>query len=139
MKSRPLIIAIALMLTGCPVVYVDPPVSFDRPDVIVFSGDPAIELGIFAEQFYSTLAPLDELAVVAGFQGGTWVMPAIRIPSSGIASLIAPSKESWGSTRFAVCDRSDFIDSSSLRLLGRGGPAADKTAYSSSRVRRASP
>lgn len=70
-----------LLLVGCTerVLFVDPPVVYDSLDAgAIDEGDPAITVGIFEEQFFTPLEPAAELPIVAGFQGGTWVMPAIR-------------------------------------------------------------
>ena len=75
---RRIILGLTCLLGACSVVYVDPPVVFDRPDATVISGDPSLELGIFKEQFFTPLADNGLLPIVAGFQGGNWVMPAIR-------------------------------------------------------------
>jgi len=83
-------LGVILALSSCTVVYVDPPVVFDRPDATVISGDPSVELGIFKEQFFTALNARENLPVVAGFQGGTWVMPAIRaIALQGLVTAVA--------------------------------------------------
>lgn len=60
------------------VILIDPPVTFENTDAGTISGDPAIELGLFDEQFFTPVEPMGPLPIVNGFQGGTWVMPAIR-------------------------------------------------------------
>ena len=79
-----------MLAGGCTVVYVDPPVVFDRPDAAVITGDPSIELGLFKEQFFTPLLATDALPIVAGFQGGTWVMPALRaVALQGVVTAVA--------------------------------------------------
>jgi len=75
----------ALLGFGCgeTVLLIDPPVVFDGPDAGMISGDPSIELGKFSEQFFTPLSASGRLPIVAGFQGGTWVMPAIRAVALG--------------------------------------------------------
>jgi hypothetical protein len=83
-------LVITLVASACTQVYIDPPVVFDRPDAAVVSGEPSVELGLFKEQFFTPLNAMDALPVVAGFQGGTWVMPAIHaIAIQGLVTAVA--------------------------------------------------
>ncbi len=70
-----------LVFAGCgdTILLVDPPVIFEqRPDAGMGATVPKITLGIFSEQFFTELEAQDDLPIIAGFQGGDWVMPAIR-------------------------------------------------------------
>lgn len=71
----------SLLFAGCgdTILLVDPPVVFEqRPDAGTGATVPKLTLGIFSEQFFSALDTQGDLPIIAGFQGGDWVMPAIR-------------------------------------------------------------
>ena len=76
---RLLLLLPLVLACGDRVVLVDPPVEFEpRPDAGEGGGDPRLELGIFSEQFFTPILDGGSLPIIAGFQGGDWVMPAIR-------------------------------------------------------------
>lgn len=70
----------ALVWGGCTeeIVLVDPEVTFDRVRQGQVTGPLALTLGMYSEQFFDPLQPGDDLPIIFGLQGGTWVMPAIR-------------------------------------------------------------
>ncbi len=78
---------------GCTenILLIDPAVVFERTDAsIIDQGDPEITLGIFEEQFFTPIEPMGHMPIVAGFQGGTWVMPAIRaVALRGVVNAVA--------------------------------------------------
>jgi len=59
---------------------VDPYIDLEAMDFdIEITGDPALDLGFYHEQLYEPMADGDACPVVNGLQGGTWIMPALRI------------------------------------------------------------
>jgi hypothetical protein len=89
-----LLATLACVALGCDerVLFVDPPVVYDRPDSGSFdpSAEPSIRLGLFAEQLFTPLLEGEDLPIINGFQGGTWVMPAIRgIALTGVVQATA--------------------------------------------------
>ena len=82
-----LILALVLFATtasACEVVVgyrlVDPAVDLEALDFdIEITGDPALDLGFYHEQLYEPVHDGDDCPVVNGLQGGTWIMPALRI------------------------------------------------------------
>jgi hypothetical protein len=90
MVWRFLVLGFSMGAVACTTVLVDPPVVYDRPDAAVITGDPSIEVGLFKEQFFTPLAATEPMPIVAGFQGGTWVMPALRaVALQGRVTVIA--------------------------------------------------
>jgi len=77
-------VAAAALVAGCGdtvehVVYRDYPVEYDEQDDLNdVVGDPELQLGVFSEQLFRGLNEGDEIAIVHGFQGGTWVHLSIR-------------------------------------------------------------
>lgn len=78
--ARRFAVAAALLaLTGCgEVVLVDPTVTFSSTTQEGVVGEFGLTLGVYREQLFRPLADGDEVEVVYGFQGGTWMMPALR-------------------------------------------------------------
>ena len=61
------------------IVYKDYPVEFDQKDELdEIVGDPELVLGVFDEQLFNDLSQGDEVAIINGFQGGTWVHISVR-------------------------------------------------------------
>lgn len=105
------VLAVGLGACGEEVVLTDPPVEFAvRND----SGDagpsePVLTLGVFREQFFTPLAAGDDLPIVAGFQDGLWVMPAIRaVAMTGTIEATARVTVLDGEERVGVLD--DAVD-----------------------------
>lgn len=72
-------------LVGCSVetVYIDPPVDRSGQGSNVVTGDPLLVIGFYEEQLYTELEPEGDCPIVHGLQGGTWIMPALRIQGIG--------------------------------------------------------
>jgi len=64
-------------------VYLDPPVDRGGQSSNVVSGEPTLEVGFYQEQLYTELEVGGECPIVHGLQGGTWIMPALRIQGIG--------------------------------------------------------
>jgi len=79
----------ALLLLGCDfgVVYVDPPVSYERGGLVI-EGDPFVELGYDHEQLYTPLVDGNDAPIVRGLQGGNWTHPTIRTKGIGTPATI---------------------------------------------------
>ncbi|MDP6943810.1 MAG: hypothetical protein QF464_06630 [Myxococcota bacterium] len=87
--TRPWLILTALMFFGitgvaCEVVVgyrmVDPEVDLETLDSgLDITGEPGVDVGFYHEQLYDPLHDGDDCPVVHGLQGGTWIMPALRI------------------------------------------------------------
>jgi hypothetical protein len=73
-------VSFAAVISGCEerIVFVDPPIELEVRADAGGGGDPRLILGIFREQFFTPLQSGGSLPIIAGFQGGDWVMPAIR-------------------------------------------------------------
>ncbi len=75
----------ALLTSGCGevterIVYRDHPVDFDQTDErLDVVGDPGLVLGLFEEQLFSELSDGDDVAIVYGLQGGTWLHLSMRV------------------------------------------------------------
>ena len=72
------------VLASCEVVVgyrlVDPEIDMEALGVDVeITGDPDLDIGFYHEQLYEPLHDGDSCPVVHGLQGGTWIMPALRI------------------------------------------------------------
>ena len=82
---RILIFSLSVYYAGCRepaerVIYRDYPVEFDDvQDQMEVIGDPEIILGIFEEQLFTELHNDDEVPIVYGLQGGTWLHLSIRV------------------------------------------------------------
>lgn len=94
--------------TGCnpdeTVLLVDPPVDYGDEDIGVVTGDPELDLGVYEEQLYTPIGEGDELRILFGSQGGTWVMPAVRAQGLNLevdvaATLTTAEEEVVGETR----------------------------------------
>ena len=77
-------LALAFSAGACEVVVgyrvVDPPIDLEALNTdIEITGDPALDIGFYHEQLYEPMHDGDACPVVNGLQGGTWVMPALRI------------------------------------------------------------
>ena len=78
------LVLVATTAAACEVVVgyrlVDPPVDLEALDFdIEITGDPGLDMGFYHEQLYEPMHDGDDCPVVNGLQGGTWVMPALRI------------------------------------------------------------
>ena len=90
----PLGLGLIGLLLGCggepERVFVDPPIKVSEGLIVdPVSGDPAVELGFYNEQLYSSLADGEEAPVVFGLQDGRWTMPAIRITGIGSPATVS--------------------------------------------------
>lgn len=102
------------LLSSCDVerVLVDPEVSF--ADGFAFSagtGEVRISLGNYEEQLFTPLSEGDAVAVIYGFQGGTWIMPALRC-TGGVSTTVLISADVTTSSGELV----GHIDPTSQRL-----------------------
>lgn len=74
----------AFTAAACEVVVgyriVDPQIDLDLLDFdIEITGDPGLDIGFYHEQLYEPFHDGEDCPVVNGLQGGTWIMPALRI------------------------------------------------------------
>lgn len=60
------------------VLLIDPEVTYAETLGSEVTGEFSLTLGIYEEQLFTPLQNGDEIPVVNGFQGGTWIMPALR-------------------------------------------------------------
>jgi hypothetical protein len=73
-----------LLMGSCDVVVgyrdVDPEIDLEvmGPSIEV-TGTPSLDIGFYHEQLYEPLHDGDNSPIVSGLQGGTWIMPALRI------------------------------------------------------------
>jgi hypothetical protein len=59
---------------------IDPEIDLEvLGPAVEITGTPALDVGFYHEQLYEPLHDGDNCPVVNGLQGGTWVMPALRI------------------------------------------------------------
>lgn len=88
---------LALLGPACEVVVgvrlVDPEIDLSQLNQdLDITGEPALDIGFYHEQLYEPIDDGDPCPVVHGLQGGTWVMPALRIegiyPFAGTACLL---------------------------------------------------
>ena len=86
---------------------VDPAVDYGDRALAEPVGTPTLDVGLYREQLYSPLREGDPCPVVAGPQGGTWLMAAMR--TRGVAvqatvecSLQTASGEALGSAQEAL-------------------------------------
>jgi hypothetical protein len=85
------------------IVYEDPAVVFDQEDYDqAAQGDPGITLGIYEEQLFRELTAGDDVPVIHGSQGGTWVHLSIRVTGLPADGLIAASLGDVGSIRYGL-------------------------------------
>ncbi len=98
-----------LLVGGCSdapverIVYQDPAVVFDQDDYNqAVAGDPGITLGIYEEQLFRELHSGDDVPVIHGSQGGTWVHLSIRVTGLPSDGLIAASLGDVGSIRYGL-------------------------------------
>ena len=70
--------------TQTTVRYIDPYVAFEPPQKVDVSGVAELSVGLYVEQLYEELTEGANIPLIHGFQGGVWLMPALRI--RGIAS-----------------------------------------------------
>ncbi|MCP4502235.1 MAG: hypothetical protein GY822_19935 [Deltaproteobacteria bacterium] len=86
------LLPVVSVATGCEEpVLIDPEVTFTLREEIVAIGDPGMFLGIYEEQLFRPLEPSGtgtppEIPIIYGFQGGTWLMPAVRC--TGVSQTI---------------------------------------------------
>jgi hypothetical protein len=57
--------------------YVDPPVVLDEAEDET-AGAPELAIGLYDDEGFRPLGNGSECPLIAGFQGGLWIMPAIR-------------------------------------------------------------
>lgn len=78
-------VVLASGAVGCSTetVYIDPPVDRSGQGSDVVTGDPLLVIGFYEEQLYTELEEEGECPIVHGLQGGTWIMPALRIQGIG--------------------------------------------------------
>jgi hypothetical protein len=83
-----LIAACILATTGCieEIHYIDPPVTYSDAGYGEITDELSLHVGIFREQFFTEIENGGELPIVTGFQGGTWVMPALSL--TGFQTLV---------------------------------------------------
>ena len=80
-----IVVACLLPLWGCgevieKTVYRDHPVELDvTGDEQTVIGDPEVVLGLFEEQLFDELVDGQQVAIVYGLQGGTWVHLSLRV------------------------------------------------------------
>ena len=83
--------------------YRDPPVVFDQEDYNeMTTGEPGITLGIYEEQLFRDLEENDDVPVINGSQGGTWVHLSIRVTGVRADGLISASLGDVGSIRYGL-------------------------------------
>lgn len=83
------------------ILLIDPAVTFSESNEPVVTGEISLTLGMYQEQFFEPLNEGDELPIIFGLQGGTWVMPAIRCTGMAVsvevtASVVTESGEEVG-------------------------------------------
>lgn len=76
-----LILVVLASLLGCGeeiTKYIDPEVTFAEGNDYEPVGEISLTIGLYREQFFTGLSEGDDIDIINGFQGGTWVMPAIQ-------------------------------------------------------------
>ena len=116
------LVLVALTASACEVVvgyrFVDPEIDLEALDFdIEITGDPALDIGFYHEQLYDPMHDGDDCPVVNGLQGGTWIMPALRIEgiypfADAACSLVMETGEIVGevsaTTRFFLATDDKF-------------------------------
>jgi hypothetical protein len=79
-----IVLVCALLLGACDVVVgyrdVDPEIDLEiLVPSLEITGTPSLDIGFYHEQLYEPLHDGDNSPIVNGLQGGTWIMPALRI------------------------------------------------------------
>jgi len=107
-----LLSVLLLSLAGCgeDIVYIDPPVDYDPPPPFEPQGEPGLTIGEYSEQIFTPLDAGGELPIIFGFQGGTWIMPAIQ--TTGLHFLCTMS----GDVTTESGERIGFLIDSPVRL-----------------------
>lgn len=83
---------LATQTTACrEILLVDPEVTYAESLGAEVIGEFSLALGIYEEQLFNTLEHGDEIPVVNGFQGGTWIMPALRC--TGVTETVSLEAE----------------------------------------------
>ncbi len=84
-------------------IYKDHPVEFeDRAVLEEQLGDPELLLGVFEEQLFRTIEEGDDVAIIQGFQGGTWVHLSIQVKALPADGLIEASLGDLGEIRYGL-------------------------------------
>ena len=83
-----------------------PPAEGDATERIA-PGEPEVDLGSLTDAGYQTLATDPAVPVIWGTQGGTWIMPVLRVrgvasPTEVVATLVLASGEVLGETEVRV-------------------------------------
>lgn len=60
-------------------VYLDHPVEFDDDGSEIVVGEKFMTMGIFEEQLFREIEEGDDVPIIHGFQGGTWIHLSLRI------------------------------------------------------------
>ena len=80
-----IVLGVLLQIMGCGdteeyIVYRDRPVEFDERDQDTnIGGEPEVIIGLFDEQLFDELADGDDVPIVYGLQGGTWLHISVRV------------------------------------------------------------
>jgi len=87
------LVALSSTFTACieEILLIDPAVTFSQSNEPPVTGEISITLGMYQEQFFDELNEGDDLPIIFGLQGGTWVMPAIRCTGMAVSVEVTAS------------------------------------------------
>jgi len=84
------------------VVYQDLPVEFEEEEQTQITDELSIAMGLYEEQLFRELGDSDEVPVIHGFQGGTWVHLSIRVTGMPPDGMIRASLGEVGQIRYGI-------------------------------------
>ncbi len=97
----------AALVSGCGEIvyndiYRDRPVEFEEDEDEPVTDELGMTLGVYEEQLFRPLVERDEVAVIHGFQGGTWVHLSIRVTGLAPDGMIRASLGEVGAIRYGI-------------------------------------
>ncbi len=99
-------LAIAGALGACDtettIRYVDPYVEHEVAAVATVTGEAELDVGMFHEQFFDALSEGEDMPLIHGFQGGVWIMPALRIQGIASPATVSVALDVIGGSR--ICE-----------------------------------